>query len=126
MGEIMHSIDISGVADENYIYLTTKGRRTKHPHTVELWFVFSHGKIYLSHEGKYTDWMRNLLKDERVEFRIRDLQFKGRAQMIKKGKAFDIGIHALYLKYYGKASEEIINDWFSESTVIEMYIRTKE
>jgi hypothetical protein len=26
----------------------------------------------------------------------------------------------LYLKYYGKADEDTIDDWFSESTIIEI------
>lgn len=70
------SIDTAGVANEKYIYITTRGRRTGNPHTVELWFAIAGGKIYLSHEGKYTDWIQNIIKDDRVEFRIRDIQFK--------------------------------------------------
>ena len=121
----MNSIDISGVADEKYIYLTTVGRRSGNPHTVELWFVVAGGKICLSHEGKYTDWMKNIIKDDRIEFRIRDILFKGRACIVKKGKAFEVGKRALYFKYYGKTSEDIINDWFSESTIIEICMINK-
>lgn len=113
-------MNTSGVVNEKYIYLTTKGRRTGKPHTVELWFAVAGNRFYLSHEGKYTDWMRNILKDSLVAFRIGDKQFKGRAHIVKDGKAFETGKHALYLKYYGKASEDIIDDWFSESTVIEI------
>ena len=113
-------MDISRVADEKYIYLTTKGRTTGNPHTVELWFAVAGGRVYLSHEGAYTDWMKNVLKDDRVEFRIGRIQFRGKAHIIKSGEAFEIGKHALYLKYYGKADEDTINDWFSESTIIEI------
>lgn len=113
-------MDAIGVANEKYIYLTTIGRRTGNSHTVELWFAIIQGKIYLSHEGTYTDWMRNIIEHNHVEFRIGKIQFKGIARIVKDGKAFEMGKHALYLKYYGKASEDIINDWFSESTVIEI------
>ena len=116
----MSSIDATGVADEKYIYLTTIGRRTGNPHTVELWYAITRGKIYLSHEGAFTDWMRNINKDGRVGFRIGDIQFKAGARIVKDGEPFEIGKYALYLKYYGKASEEIIDDWFSESSVIEI------
>lgn len=122
----MSSLDTIGVASEKYIYLTTRGRVTGNLHTVELWFAIAQGKIYLSHEGSYTDWMRNIIKDDRIEFRIRDILFKGRARIVKKGKAFEVGTHALYLKYYGKASEDVISDWFSESTVIEVCIINNE
>lgn len=116
----MSSIDVTEFANEKYVYLTTIGRKTGNPHTVELWFAIAKGKIYLSHEGKYTDWMRNIIKDDCVEFRVGNIQFKGRARIIMYGEAFEIGKHALYLKYYGKASEDTINDWFSESAVIEI------
>lgn len=118
----MSSIDTSRVADEKYIYLTTIGGRSGNPHTVELWFVFIGGKIYLRHEGKYTDWMKNIIKDDRIEFRIRDIPLKGRACIVKKGKMFEVGKHAPYFKDSGKANEDIICDWFSESTVIEIEI----
>ncbi len=123
---MVSSIDIIRFTDKKYIYLTTIGRRTGNPHTVELWFAISGGKIYLSHEGVYTDWMRNIIEDDRIEFRVRDIQFKGIARIGENGKAFEVGIHALYLKYYGKASDDIIRDWFSESTVIEICIITDE
>ncbi len=113
-------MDISRVAHEKYIYLTTRGRKTKNPHTVELWFAVAENKIYLSHEGAYTDWMKNILKDDRVKFRIGKKKFKGNARIIEDEQVFQLGKHALYFKYYGKADEDTINDWFSESTIIEI------
>jgi len=113
-------MDVSRVADEKYIYLATKGRKTGNPHTVELWFAIAGKKIYLSHEGAYTDWMKNILEDSRVKFKIGKIQLKGNARIAKGGEAFELGKHALYLKYYGKADEDTINDWFSESTMIEI------
>ena len=115
-------MDVAGVADEKYIYLTTKGRRTGKPHTVELWFAVVGDRVYLSHEGKCTDWMRNIQKDDRVEFKIGNNWFRGRSQIVKGGEAFEVGKHALYLKYYGKANKDVVDDWFSESTVIEISI----
>jgi len=115
----MSSLDAE-VANEKYIYLTTRGRKTGKPHTIELWFAVVEGRVYLSHEGKSTDWMKNILKDNRVAFRIRGNQFKGRARIVKSGRIFEIGKRALYLKYYGEASDDVIDDWFSESTVIEI------
>ena len=35
-------------------------------------------------------------------------------------EVFEIGKHALYRKYYGEASKSVIDDWFSESNVIEI------
>jgi len=113
-------MDVSRVADEKFIYLTTRGRKSGNLHTVELWFAVAGKKVYLSHEGAYTDWMENILEDNRVEFKIGKIQFKGIAQIVKGGEAFELGKHALYLKYYGNADKDTINDWFSESTIIKI------
>ena len=72
---MVRNVNIEQVADEKYIYLTTTGRRTGNPHTVELWFALAGGRIYLSHEGKYTDWMKNIVKENQVTFKIRDISF---------------------------------------------------
>ena len=122
---MLGNMDVSKVAGEKYIYLTTKGRKTGSPHTVELWFALAGKKIYLSHEGTYTDYMKNILKDDRVEFKIGKIQFKGNARIVEGGEAFEVGKHALYLKYYGKAEEDTINDWFSESTIIEISMNAR-
>ncbi len=111
---------ISRVAHEKYIHLTTRGRKTGNPHAVELWFAVAGKKIYLSHEGVYSDWMKNILEHSEVEFRIGKTQFRGNARIAKSGEVFDLGKRALYLKYYGKADEDTINDWFSESTIVEI------
>ena len=116
----MNTSKTGRVGDEKYIYLTTIGRNTGRTHTVELWFAIAGGKIYLSHEGAYTDWMKNIIKNDLVEYRIRDTHFKGTARIVTGGDVFETGKSALYLKYYGHASKEIIDDWFSMSTVTEI------
>lgn len=110
------------VSNEQYLYLTTIGRKTGSFHTVELWFAIANGKIYLSHEGRYTDWMKNILRKNRVKFKIDKIQFQGNAKIVKEKEIFELGKQALYLKYYGKAKKEIIDNWFSESTIIEIIV----
>ena len=113
-------MDLTRIANERHVFLTTRGRKTGKPHTVQLMFAVATDKIYLSHEGTYTDYMKNILKDKRIQFKIGTAQLKGNARIAKTGDIFETGKHALYLKYYGKADEDTINDWFSESTVIEI------
>lgn len=116
----MSSINDIVLEKEKYIYLTTNGRKTGKAHTVQLWFAIANGRIYLSHEGVYTDWIRNIIKDKHVEFKIDGVFFKGKAQIVTDRDTFNIGKYVLYLKYYGEASENIIDDWFSESTIVEI------
>jgi deazaflavin-dependent oxidoreductase (nitroreductase family) len=109
------------VKDERFIYLTTIGRKSGKPHTVELWFAFSKGAVYLSHEGDHTDWMKNIAKHGSVSMRIDGVESKGDARITTETEdARETGKKMLYEKYYGPTSQEVIDDWFELSTVVEV------
>lgn len=116
----MNQRSIESVKKNQYIYLTTKGRKTGKPHTVQIWFAYADGKIYLSHEGAYTDWMKNLDKHEMVNAKIGAANIDAKAKILGEGNSREKGKKALYEKYYKPASKEVIDDWFSLSTVIEL------
>lgn len=118
----MCKLKLTDIEQEKYLYLTTVGRVTGRRHTVELWFAVSEGNIYLSHEGSSTDWMKNLRKTDHVEIAITDKCFTGRGRIISDMTIFNRGKRALYNKYYGSAPPEIIDDWFSESSIIEISV----
>ena len=105
---------------EKFAYLTTVGRKTGNPHTVELWFAFADGKIFLSHEGSYTDWMKNIKKTRRVRARIGRLNLEADASILVGSKLEELGKTSLYEKYYGPAPKSTIDNWFELSTVIEL------
>ena len=62
--------DSDQLKNEKFIFLTTKGRKTGKMHVVELWFANANDRIYLSHEGAFTDWMKNIEKDGSVKMKI--------------------------------------------------------
>ena len=105
---------------ERLAYLTTVGRTTGKPHTVELWFAFAGGSIFLSHEGKYTDWMKNITRGRRVRARIGRLNLEAQATILNKGERQQLGKTSLFEKYYGPAPKAKIDDWFELSTIIEL------
>ncbi|MGI0091422.1 MAG: nitroreductase family deazaflavin-dependent oxidoreductase [Nitrososphaerales archaeon] len=115
------SKSIKSVGDEKYIRLSTLGRKSGKPHIVELWFALADGKVYLSHEGKHTDWIKNVVKNERVDAKIGSVKFDALAKIVKEGApSRDVGKKALYEKYYHPATKGVIDDWFSLSTVVEL------
>jgi len=105
---------------EKLAYVTTVGRKTGRPHTVEVWFAFAGGRIFLSHEGRHTDWMRNIVQTNRVRVRIGRLDLAAVARILSEGDSKELGETALYEKYYGPAPKMTIDDWFELSTVIEL------
>ena len=61
------------MADDDYCYLTTTGRRTGRPHEIEIWYAESadHRTLYLlAGGGESSDWVRNLRTDPRATVRI--------------------------------------------------------
>jgi hypothetical protein len=106
------------VSKRKFIHLSTTGRVSGEAHTVELWFAYANGKVYLSHEGDATDWMKNVGKNPRVKFEIGGKEFSGEGKVHVEGPEFEDGKFALYEKYYGKASKAKVDDWFSLSKVV--------
>ena len=86
---------------------------------VELWFAVNRGRVYLSHEGEETDWMKNIRRNGDVTLEIGGTNFTGTARMLENDseEAWE-GKVALYEKYYDKASKETIEDWFSLSQLL--------
>jgi deazaflavin-dependent oxidoreductase (nitroreductase family) len=76
------SVDAS-LAIETYCYLTTTGRVTGNPHTVEIWFALRGSRLYmLAGDRERSDWVRNLRKEASVTVRIRDTSFAGTAVIV--------------------------------------------
>jgi deazaflavin-dependent oxidoreductase (nitroreductase family) len=112
--------DLEPLKKEQFAYLTTIGRKSGKPHTVELWFALADGKIYLSHEGATTDWMRNIASNSRVGVKVGAAKLEAEATVLERGIAIKAGLRALYEKYYGLAAEATIDDWFELSKIIEL------
>lgn len=55
------------LSKEEYCYLTTTGRKSGHPHEIEIWFGIQGDSLYLlSGNGEDSDWVRNLRADPHV------------------------------------------------------------
>src|SRR5581483_3937353 len=69
------------LAAEDFCYLTTTGRVSGNPHTIEIWFGVEGDTVYmLAGGGERADWIRNARKTPRVQVRIRDRHFGGVAR----------------------------------------------
>jgi hypothetical protein len=71
-------------------------------------------------KGERTDWMKNIAENGQVDAKIGGLTFKGGAKATETGTSRERGKKALYEKYYGPAKQEVIDDWFSLSQVVEI------
>ena len=76
-----------------YLYLTTTGRVSGRPHTIEIWFALHGRTLYLlSGGGDRSDWVRNLLRHPEVTVRVgsrRAPERSGRARVVDPGSDED-------------------------------------
>lgn len=85
---------------EPYCYLTTAGRRTGRPHTIEIWFALRGTTAYLlAGGGRRSDWVRNLEKEPQVAVRIGDRRFSGRARIVADANEDELARDLLMTKY---------------------------
>lgn len=66
-----------------FIYVTTKGRKTGLPREIEIWFVELQGRFYIFAEHFHkANWVRNVQKDSRVQARLGKKSFSATARLL--------------------------------------------
>ena len=101
------------LADKDFAYLTTTGRRTGKEHTIEIWFALRDGRIYLlSGGGDRADWVRNLRKSPRVRLRIGTQSTSAKARLLRGGtKEDELARQLLDGKYQGWREGKRLSSW---------------
>ena len=101
------------VADKDFAYLTTTGRRSGKDHTIEIWFSLHDGRIYiLSGGGDRADWVKNLRKTPRVRLRIGTQEATATARVVRAGTKEDERARQLLDgKYQGWRDGKRLSGW---------------
>jgi deazaflavin-dependent oxidoreductase (nitroreductase family) len=87
---------LDALADEPFCYLTTTGRRSGDPHTIEIWFAIDRGTVYMMAGGRdRSDWIRNLVADPSVRLRIAAREWDARARVVEPGTEEDARVRPL-------------------------------
>lgn len=68
---------------QQFLYLTTKGWKTRKEHKIEIWFVKYKNKFYvLSENRERAHWVQNISHDPHVSFSVESQSFQGIARII--------------------------------------------
>ncbi|MDP8940137.1 MAG: nitroreductase family deazaflavin-dependent oxidoreductase [Actinomycetota bacterium] len=93
-------MDLGALADEDYCYLTTRGRVTGRAHEIEIWFALEGSTLYiLSGGGDRTDWVRNIWRNPETTVRIGDSTFAGRGRLVDETGEDELARKLLFEKY---------------------------
>jgi deazaflavin-dependent oxidoreductase (nitroreductase family) len=103
---------LAEIPEEPFCYVTTTGRRTGRPHTIEIWFAASGTTLYLLAGGRErADWVRNALADPRVQLRVGELEVPATARIVEPGTDEDALARRLLLEKYQRPGSRDLERW---------------
>jgi len=107
------------VQREQVCYVTTVGRRSGRPHTIEIWFAAEGGSLYLISGGRdRSDWVRNLLASRQGTVRLADDDFPVRARLpLPDGPERETAVRALHAKYRTQVSGTV-DSWLADAYIV--------
>jgi deazaflavin-dependent oxidoreductase (nitroreductase family) len=76
---------LQSVAAQQFLYLTTIGRKTGLRHEIEIWFILCCERFYLFAEsGEAAGWIRNIRRNPNVMVRIGERQIDATARVLDR------------------------------------------
>ncbi len=70
--------------EQEFLYLTTRGRKTGRARQIEIWFTRRGRSYYLvSEHALRAHWVQNLLVEPRVRWRVGTARLLGRARVVR-------------------------------------------
>lgn len=103
--------DLSKFTSLDYCYLTTIGRVTGKPHTIEIWFALDGRTLYLlSGGGEASDWVKNLKRAPNVTVRLHRTHFSGQARIVEEKQEDALARRLVVTKYTPRYSDDL-TEW---------------
>jgi deazaflavin-dependent oxidoreductase (nitroreductase family) len=106
--------NLSHLASEAFCYLTTTGRVSGRPHTIEIWFALNKQTLYMLSGGmERSDWVKNAWRQPNVTVKIKDVVFAGKARPVKDIEEDALARQLIGEKYH--ESEEDLDEWLKSA-----------
>ena len=67
---------------EQYLYVTTRGRKSGRPREIEIWFTHLDGRFFVIAEYPTSHWVENLRANAEAQVRVAGNSFAVRARLI--------------------------------------------
>ena len=111
--------------DPAFCYVTTTGRRTGRPHTIEIWFARSGTTLYVLAGGRErADWVRNLVADSLVRVRVGDGdEVDARARVLDDDTEEDALARRLVLEKYQQPGRSDLDGWGRSALAVAFDLR---
>jgi deazaflavin-dependent oxidoreductase (nitroreductase family) len=88
---------------EQYLYLTTHGRKSRQPREIEIWFTHRDGRFYVIAEYETSHWLQNIRAHPEVQVRVAGRTFSAHARVLSQERDSELNhtIQELSRSKYG-------------------------
>lgn len=97
--------------NEAFCYLTTTGRVSGNPHTIEIWFALDPDDparlAMMAGGGRRSDWVRNLEQTPEVTIKLGTLAYPATARVVAPDEPDDARIRRLLVEKYRGPSDPL-------------------
>lgn len=113
------------LASLDYCYVTTTGRASGSPHTIEIWFALQDDRLYLlAGGGEASDWVRNIVQEPRVALRVGGHDMICRAYVVEDPDE-DALARRLLLEKYGPRYHSDLEEWGRTALPVAIVLATE-
>jgi deazaflavin-dependent oxidoreductase (nitroreductase family) len=99
--------DLQQFIDDDFCYLTTIGRVSGQPHTIEIWFALDRRTLYMLSGSQSSDWVKNLLRASDVGIRLGGMMFSGRAYVVEQADEDALARRLVVGKYQPRSGDDL-------------------
>ena len=117
--------DAFTAGDEDFCYLTTRGRVTGRAHEIEIWFARDHDTLYLlAGGGERSDWVRNVRAQPAVTVRVGAATGAARARVVEDGTSEDGLARRLVFEKYQPRGGGDLRGWRDTAVVVAIDVQS--
>jgi deazaflavin-dependent oxidoreductase (nitroreductase family) len=109
---------IATLANTEYCYLTTSGRRTGAPHRIEIWFVAHDDGAYLLSDSGRSDWYRNLEARPEVTLEIGGERQETVARPVAADDPANGVVRSAMVAKYQQGYADDLTRWSGEASLV--------
>jgi deazaflavin-dependent oxidoreductase (nitroreductase family) len=107
--------ELAAHVDDDFCYLTTRGRVTGNPHEIEIWFAVDTEApttlFLMAGGGDGSDWVRNVRAEPSVTVRVGDVTYAARARVVDAESEEDERARTLVHDKFAPRYSDDLTEW---------------